>query len=241
MIFSLVNSDSTRWNALQPVSTPLTGVQKTELDLCNLCVQFSEQTINQLLNIILNAGVVGGCNELCSLLNETEAIDVACNLLCDIVGIKEFVNLIEKADLDPIYLCELLKTCKVFDDGDANITELIISPKQAKKGSTFHLSILFETKNGTGTGQVSVDIDTVDGIPVGTSELLEPLNPGSYNFTVALHTNTHCNPNQEPCEMWLAGTYNVTFAICNGECGSEHPHSKIYDTREGSFQITGEN
>ena len=238
LIVSVVSSGSTRRNALQFVSAPSTGVTKTEIDLCNVCVQFSGQAINQLLDIILNAGVLEGCKELCGLLNASEAIDVACNLLCDIVGIKEFVKIIEDADLDPIYFCELLKVCKVFDGGDATITELIISPKEAPKGSKFQLSVQFETNNGTGTGEISVDIDTVDGIPVGNSELMEPLNPGGYNFTFDLATNTHCNPNQEPCEMWLAGTYNVTFAICNGECGSKHPHSKVYDTKTGSFQIT---
>jgi len=42
----------------------------------------------------------------------------------------------------------------------------------------------------------------------------------------------------EPCEEWLPGVYNVTLDICNGECGSKHPHSAIYDKRAGSFQVT---
>jgi hypothetical protein len=42
----------------------------------------------------------------------------------------------------------------------------------------------------------------------------------------------------EPCEEWLPGTYNVTVQLCNGECGSKHPHSAIYDTKRGSFQLT---
>ena len=37
--------------------------------------------------------------------------------------------------------------------------------------------------------------------------------------------------------MWLAGTYNVTVMICNGECGSKHPHSAIYDTARGNFTL----
>lgn len=41
----------------------------------------------------------------------------------------------------------------------------------------------------------------------------------------------------EDCEMWLAGTYNVTVMICNGECGSKHPHSAIYDTARGNFTL----
>lgn len=43
----------------------------------------------------------------------------------------------------------------------------------------------------------------------------------------------------EECENWLPGVYNVTIQICNGECGSQHPHSAIYDTGKGSFTLTG--
>ena len=43
--------------------------------------------------------MVGGCADVCQALeNKThsQAAGVACNLLCDIVGIKEFINIIEK-------------------------------------------------------------------------------------------------------------------------------------------------
>lgn len=54
-----------------------------------------DQTIQTLLNIILNAGVVGSCSALCGMLpNQIEA--TVCNLLCDYVGIKEFIHIIEK-------------------------------------------------------------------------------------------------------------------------------------------------
>ena len=33
-----------------------------------------------------------------------------------------------RADLDPIYYCELLKTCVVKDDGDAKIQSLTVKP-----------------------------------------------------------------------------------------------------------------
>ena len=37
--------------------------------------------------------------------------------------------------------------------------------------------------------------------------------------------------------MWLEGTYNVTILMCNGECGSKHPHSAIYDVARGNFTL----
>ena len=40
-----------------------------------------------------------------------------------------------RADLDPIYYCELLKTCPIKDDGDANITYLTVTPKVVEYGT----------------------------------------------------------------------------------------------------------
>lgn len=58
-------------------------------------VSFTSQAIDQLLNIIVNVGVLGSCGALCSYLpNKIEA--TVCNLLCDYVGIDEFVKIVEK-------------------------------------------------------------------------------------------------------------------------------------------------
>jgi len=42
----------------------------------------------------------------------------------------------------------------------------------------------------------------------------------------------------EQCELWLPGRYNVTITLCYGQCGSHHPHTKLYDVTGGSFFIT---
>ena len=39
----------------------------------------------------------------------------------------------------------------------------------------------------------------------------------------------------EQCEQWLAGTYHVTIQLCDGNCGSHHPHSTTYDIIKGTF------
>lgn len=40
-----------------------------------------------------------------------------------------------RADLDPIYYCELLKVCAVNDDGDATILSLNVTPNAVPKGN----------------------------------------------------------------------------------------------------------
>ena len=39
-----------------------------------------------------------------------------------------------RADLDPIYYCELLHLCPVKDDGDAKITSLTVNPTSVPRG-----------------------------------------------------------------------------------------------------------
>ena len=69
--------------------------------------------------------------------------------------------------------------------------------------------MLFQTMNGTGTGEVSFLILTQDGFPVGENELIESLAPGNYNLTLEFKTHPCTDPSQEPCEMWLPGNYTV--------------------------------
>ena len=119
----------------------------------------------------------------------------------------------------------------------------------------------FTTVHGTGTGEYSVLIKTVDGIPLGQSYLTEPQQPGTYiiKWDVEAKPNPNCDPTQEPCENWRPGNYSASVgtsqwlyhgnlllmffcaaAICNGECGSKHPHSQIYDTGSADFTVTGQ-
>ena len=48
---------------------------------------------------IVESGVVGSCGALCSLLEQktgSQALGAVCNILCDIVGIEEFIKLVQE-------------------------------------------------------------------------------------------------------------------------------------------------
>ncbi|KAH9507671.1 hypothetical protein Btru_053424 [Bulinus truncatus] len=211
-------------------------------DYCKMCINFSGQAINELLNIVLNMGVIGTCADLCGILEQktgSQVVGAVCNILCDIAGVDEFVKIVEKADLDPIYLCELLKTCPVFDGGDATVTLFAVSPNSGPQGKKA-LNINFVSRNGTGTGEIYLFIQTVDQIPVEAAWLQEPLKAGQYSLNIELDAepDPDCDPTQDFCEEWLPGQYVATIQLCNGECGSKHPHSTIYDTKNATFSIT---
>jgi len=130
--------------------------------------------------------------------------------LCDIAGVDEFVNIIDKVDLDPIWYCELLKACVIFDKGDATITSLSVMPNKGPQGK-FAVDIEYVSQNGTGTGELAIEIKTIDGVPLGTSFLLEAQKPGKYRTNIELDAqqDPDCDPSQGPCEQWLPGLYPV--------------------------------
>ena len=183
------------------------------ISFCGACIDFADQALDILLNYILQVGVVGSCGEICAYAEKVtgnKLVGVVCNVLCDAAGIDEFIKIIDKADLDPIYYCELAHACKIFDQGDANITSFRVSPNRGPQG-TFVITADWNTNNGTGTGEIYLGIKTVDGIPVETSFLMEPQKPGKYTTQVQLNAvpDPECDPSQGPCEEWLAGRYDV--------------------------------
>jgi len=213
------------------------------LDLCPTCINVAEESINILLNLILDTGIIGTCGTLCTALAQktgSQLIGTICDLVCDVLGIEEFIKILEKSDLDPIYYCEIAKLCPVKDDGDAKITTFSILPATGRKGTTFSIDFTYVSMNGTGTGEIAIGIHTPDRIPLGADFLMESKKPGTYSerITVKAEPDPQCDPTQQPCEEWLPGTYNVTVEVCNGECGSKHPHSAIYDTAKGAFVLT---
>lgn len=114
--------------------------------------------------------------------------------------------------------------------------------------------MVYVSKNGTGTGEMIVTIKTVDKVPLSAGFLLEAQKPGTYGerLTVDTTPDPDCDPTEGTrslslaihtlvllgqCEEWLEGTYNVTVLLCNGQCGSHHPHTALYDTAHGSFTL----
>ncbi|XP_060081667.1 countin-3-like [Ylistrum balloti] len=240
--FALPFDDSRKHSFITQLA-PVPDRNSLGVDLCPTCIQFTDQAIDILLNIILNSGVVGTCGEICNAVatkTGSKALGEVCVLLCDIVGIDEFVKLLQQADLDPIYFCELLKTCPINDNGDAKITTFTVTPSSGPQGQ-FRIDFGYTSANGTGTGEIVLEVQTVDGIPVESGFIHELANPGNYSssFSLKAEPDPSCDPTQEPCEQWIPGDYGVKIAICNGECGSKHPHSAIYDEGMTNFTITG--
>ncbi|CAF1408126.1 unnamed protein product [Rotaria sp. Silwood1] len=212
-------------------------------NLCSTCFARSGDSLDILLNLILNGSTISTCGTLCQALSEktrSQLLGTFCDSACNAVGIEKFITLNKHADLDHIWYCELAKICPIKDDGDAKITTFSISPTTGPIKTSFYITVIYVSNNGIGTSGFAIDVYTPDHIPLSGRYLLEAAKAGTYSerLVVIPDPDPRCDPLQEECEKWLPGIYNVTVQICNGECGSKNPHSSVYDTAKGSFQVT---
>jgi hypothetical protein len=56
--------------------------------------------------------------------------------------------------------------------------------------------------------------------------------PGLYSLNIEIDTSDSSDIDFVP------GQYGLTILFCEGECGSHHPHSKLYDTKNTTMVVT---
>jgi len=222
--------------------------------LCSPCVQLGGEGLNTLINAILNVGVLGGCQKLCGHL-KTKGEQTACNLVCGAVGIKAFIKALNNTDLDPIYFCEIVHACKAGpDDAHIDLMSVTLNPPQMSRkdvdptgqGVTLEGVLAVNVTKDTGVGQFRVAIHgPVMGAqgPIGGSFILaDGLKAGPQNLGVKFTVkDTLPDPTAQPPTFpvtWEPGSYEFRFHVCQGECGSKHPHSIDFGLKSSNFTIS---
>lgn len=211
-----------------------------DVSLCNPCTQIGGQGINALVNYILNAGVIGGCGSLCAAVPSAPG-KLACDLACGAVGMKAFIAAIEKADLDPIYLCELVRACPAgSDDAFLEFLDVVASPSTVAHGDDIRLVIDMNVVNETGVGEFMIDVEGPGtATPLSQSFILDKGIPSGQQMLAVKLTLQDGTDDQGFPATFEPGLYNFTFGVCQGECGSAHPHSKDFGRISGNFIIDG--
>jgi hypothetical protein len=200
---------------------------------CKICIDFMNEAVQYLIEIIANGGVIGGCQALCNaaLKNHSEILSVVCDLLCTVVGIDEFEKLLSDADPDPVWLCEEVKACDYDDSDSANVTSLSVQPESGRTGTKFDFDISYELITWNGIGSVGVVVFGPGAVADGGGLLYYP-QPGSYSGQFQLDTR----PDQY--NSWAPGSYEFQIAVCEGDCGCTHDHNKVVATSALNFTIT---
>jgi hypothetical protein len=208
--------------------------------LCGTCLQIGDQGMNILVNYILNVGVIGGCEELCGQLPSGGGKQTACELVCGYVGIKTFISVLEKADLDSVYGCSALGVCQPGDDDAAiDLIATHAEPNPVMKGDTVEMQLGVNVTHESGLGEFFIDVEGPMSEPVSQGfRLMDGVPVGEQILGVKLQIqDQHPEDPTQPPFIWSPGQYNFTFRVCQGECGSKHPHSIDFGRISGTFDL----
>jgi hypothetical protein len=200
---------------------------------CDVCVQFMDQAVNQLLQIILQIGIGGGCAEICGALpNQYEAI--VCDLICEYVGVEEFSNLIQDADPDPIWICMAIDLCPAPMNAAAKITAMTITPTVGKINQPMEFTVTFNVINQTGMTDLALLILSPknDGFPIESDWESYSQAPGSYG------TKVKFTPQPNQYDPFPAGVYTAIWFVCEGPCGCTHSLCYTMDKQQTTFKLT---
>merc|ERR1711865_140950 len=181
------------------------------------------------------------CIQLCSGLKK-KGSQTVCNLICDVVGMKTFVKVLNSTDLDPIYFCEELGACpKGNPSAQGEINAVVVSPASGPSGTKFQMEVEFSVSNATSVSEIRIAVDGPTTAQVNQGFLQMGFAPGSFSANVSLDTkDVDPDPSDpsDPGVQWNPGTYNYTFEFCQGECGSRHPGDIAFGKKTGTFEIT---
>ena len=141
---------------------------------------------------------------------------------------------------NPFYIQRERIVLSVNDHGDGKFVDFHMIPSSGRIGTEFFIACSFQTKNGTGPGMITIIIVTPQNQSVGNSFLLDAKPPGVYEQSIIVPTVTNVPISNDDTDVngFPTGRYNVTGYLCNGECGSQHPHSVIYDVGQSFFVVT---
>jgi len=245
--FDLTSEDN---SIVIPATISYTRLDNLDLSLCPTCVQLMSNALNYILNAILSGAVMGTCGEVCSYV-PGDLEQQVCNLVCDAAGVYAFIEAVQKANLDPIYYCQIIDICPVHDcDGTCvTIDTLEANPASVQSGQTVEVGMSFTVTNQTGAGIFSISACPSDysevAYCVAADQLEAGFEPGTYSASINIDTSQDPQPyelEETKYSSFPAGEYDVTGIVCNGYCDSEggdgHKHSQLLASATTTFQVT---
>jgi len=203
------------------------------IDACPYCFQFTEDAVNDLLDAILN-GLLGSCGTLCQELNNA-ALEIPCVFICEYVGFKEFVDVMNDTDPDPIYICQEFDMCPVVNGGQVTITSTTIDPEDGPAGTMFNVTWTYEVIQPTGPGTLNIVVippknDNLD-FEFGFGYFQDAQPVGTYIAWGLIDTT----PTET--EYFAAGVWTANVAVCEGDCTNNHPYGGVYAQANVPFTL----
>lgn len=64
-------------------------------EFCLYCVDFLEETLDTLMEVLVDAGMIHGCNSICSQM-DLQFEKAVCTVFCNVISVAEFVQIVEQ-------------------------------------------------------------------------------------------------------------------------------------------------
>lgn len=198
---------------------------------CEGCEKFVGAGINKLIGA-LEGGIPASCAALCSKAFTNQIEGEVCLGLCTLGGLYEFINLIETADLSPVWMCIELHACPqtTCTSNCATVTNIEISPTSVTPPQVIKVDYDITFAEGVGVattmggffyGPPGVNQTTwgTDGM----SQIISPTAGTPYHVSLSSHTEVSEGQGMNFCMD--KGTYNSTVTVCEGQCGDDFKKS----------------
>lgn len=195
---------------------------------CEFCVDFGDKALKELEDYLEKTGVATACDDLCSQLSSPAAQQM-CEVFCAKVGIEALVKILKDTDFDIFYFCDMVEACPAGPDGASiSIGKAVAEPPSVARAGSVQLSVSLEVGIPSGPGEFYVEVSKPGTAKIAKIHqfLLEGIPAGTRGLSVRWTDTT------------LPGKYDFVFKVCQGECGSKHPHSKTLGESCGSFNVT---
>jgi len=112
------------------------------------------------------------------------------------------------------------------------------NPTIVHHGDDVQMAVELNVTNATGVGEFRLAVDGPgSATPISQSFFLKDGIPaGEQAISVKLTVQDGQDQQGFP-KTFEQGVYNFTFHVCQGECGSSHPHSKDFGNLTGTFTL----
>jgi len=193
-----------------------------------------EQILPQIENIIAEAGVLQSCDDVCQFFQGNPANGI-CNLACDIVGVRGFVDILNVTDPNPIFLCQAFFLCPEVAGGAVTVEACYASPTVGPRGTIFSFYLNYTVTSPTGPGLFALAIGLTGG---NSSQSYQDavFTEGQSVGTYSSYWEVQAEPSEQ--ESFDKGTYTADLAVCAGDCSTVHDYSGVYGFGQTKFTIT---
>lgn len=225
IVFGALVATATASFAVEVTGPQPTGEQLKNVYECEGCNKFLDYGLQKLVGA-LEGGIPASCAALCEKAFSNNIEGEVCLGLCTLGGLYEFINILDTADISPVWMCIEIHACPqtTCTSDCATVSNFVVSPSPVTPPAVVDIS--YDITFAKGVGVVTTTAQFAFG-PAGVNQtqwqadsesmIISPTAGVKYQVKLQSHTEVSEGQGQNVCAD--PGNYNSTFVVCQGQCG----------------------